>query len=346
MKKEEDDNELEMNLNDFDSGIQLEEPKSNKKIIIMSIVIILLLLLIAVVIFIIYLPSDEEETYELICTYNIQDISKPNNILSEEYNLDLNTTTIYLRDIKIKTKTYNFSSTGNHTIQYKINEKEINMNYMFKDVSTLISIEMKSDDDRKIISMISTFENCHNLNKFSISGFNFEKINSTKKLFYNTNLTEIDTTFLKTENIEDMSYMFSDCVSLTSLDLSSFNTSKLKNMANMFRNCQKLETLNLSEIDTSKVTDMSYLFDKCYNLKDIDILNFNTSKVENMNFMFQDCKSLQNINFGKSFDTSLTKEMIGIFRGCKSLTSIDISNFDTSNVEKMDFMFSHCINLK
>ena len=61
---------------------------------------------------------DEEETYELICTYNIQDISKPNNILSEEYNLDLNTTTIYLRDIKIKTKTYNFSSTGNHTIQY------------------------------------------------------------------------------------------------------------------------------------------------------------------------------------------------------------------------------------
>jgi hypothetical protein len=46
------------------------------------------------------------------------------------------------------------------------------MDYMFKDVQDLISVEMKSDKNCKISSMIRAFENCTNLQSVKISGFN------------------------------------------------------------------------------------------------------------------------------------------------------------------------------
>ena len=85
---------------------------------------------------------------------------------------------------------------------------------------------MKSDKNIKILSLMSLFENCINLNSFSISGFNFTNISLTKKLFYNTNLTNIDISIFNNFKIEDMSYMFSNCASLISLDLSKL---KLQN---------------------------------------------------------------------------------------------------------------------
>ena len=41
------------------------------------------------------------------------------------------------------------------------------MDYMFKDVKELTSVEMKSDKNCQIESMISTFENCEHLESFS-----------------------------------------------------------------------------------------------------------------------------------------------------------------------------------
>ena len=152
MDDKDDDNELGMNLNDFDSGIQLEEPKSNKKIIIITIIIILLLLIIAVIIFIIFLPHGKSKPInELIeCKYNIKDNSKSNNILSEEFNLTSDLT-IFIDDKKVKnTKTYKFKKAGENTVKYKINSKEINLDYIFKDVKTLNSVEMKSKKKKKI----------------------------------------------------------------------------------------------------------------------------------------------------------------------------------------------------
>ncbi len=46
-----------------------------------------------------------------------------------------------------------------------------------------------------------------------------------------------------TENVTDMSYMFSGCESLTSLDISNFNMGKVNDMGNMFASCNSLTTL-------------------------------------------------------------------------------------------------------
>ena len=61
---------------------------------------------------------------------------------------------------------------------------------MFKNVSSLISVEMNSKNNAQIISMISTFENCTNLTTFKISGFYINKIKSIHKLFYKSRAIE------------------------------------------------------------------------------------------------------------------------------------------------------------
>ena len=151
----EDDNELGIDLNYFDSGIQIEDSKSNKKIIIITIAIIFALLIIAAIIFIIFLPKKNNKvSYEKICKYKIQDISKETRILSENFQLNSNLS-IYINDKKIENnKNHNFLSAGQHTINYKINSNEINLDYIFKDIISLISEEMKSLKNIKILSII------------------------------------------------------------------------------------------------------------------------------------------------------------------------------------------------
>ena len=63
------------------------------------------------------------------------------------------------------------------------------MNYMFKDIKDLISVEMKSNSNCQILSMVGTFENCIKLIDFNISGFNLEQVTSMRYLFFNSSLT-------------------------------------------------------------------------------------------------------------------------------------------------------------
>ena len=81
------------------------------------------------------------------------------------------------------------------------------MDYMFKDVQSIVSVEMNSDNNCKIFSMISTFENCKSLVKVNITGFNTQELTSMKKIFYNSLVSNVDLN-IELNNIEDMSYMF------------------------------------------------------------------------------------------------------------------------------------------
>ena len=58
------------------------------------------------------------------------------------------------------------------------------------------------------------------------------------------------------------------------------------------------------------------MFNKCHKLKEIKVINiFNTFRVINMMAMFQECYELE---------------------------YLDLSNFDTSNVTDMGWMFNNC----
>ena len=92
---------------------------------------------------------------EITCTYYIQSNNKNTLILGNDFNKDSDFS-IYIDGKIIKySKEYQFSSTGNHIIQFKLYNK-INMDNMFKDITDLISVEMKSEENCEITSMLST----------------------------------------------------------------------------------------------------------------------------------------------------------------------------------------------
>ena len=51
---------------------------------------------------------------------------------------------------------------------------------------------MKTGQNLKITSMESTFENCVELKSFNMTGFDTSNIFSVKKLFYNTQIQNIN----------------------------------------------------------------------------------------------------------------------------------------------------------
>ena len=207
--------------------------------------------------------------------------------------------------------------------------------------------------------------------KFVESFTNCTTITSTSYWFYGftylTTITGLEN--LNTDNVTDMSYMFSECRNLKNLDVNNFNTSNVISFGGMFMNCYSLKSLDVSGFDTSKatnmgkmfgcnnltnlnvsgfdtsnVTDMNSMFSGCSSLKSLDVSGFNTSKVTNMNYMFGDCYGLTSLDVS-NFNTSNTTNMNGMFSGCSSLKSLDVSGFNTSKVTNMSHMFFLCTDL-
>ena len=79
---------------------------------------------------------------------------------------------------------------------------------MFKDILALVSVVMHSNNDANASSMISSFENCENLNDFTITGFNTAEVKSMRNLFYKSGLSYANLVGFSTDNVEDFSYMF------------------------------------------------------------------------------------------------------------------------------------------
>ena len=108
-------------------------------------------------------------------------------------------------------------------------------------------------------------------------------------------LTEIEgIENLNTQNVTDMSEMFTCCYALTSLDVSNFNTEKVTNMTDMFLGCSALTSLDLSNFNTERVESMSSMFSGCSTLQTIFASDkFFTDQVFGGSDMFLDCTNLK-----------------------------------------------------
>ena len=119
--------------------------------------------------------SKKEAIGEISCNYDITDINSETTILGEKFNYKKNFD-ILIGDEKIDfTKKYKFKKLNTVEVIFKIYDN-INMDYMFKDVSALTSVVMLSTKGAKATSMISTFENCKNLKDFLFSGFDTSSV--------------------------------------------------------------------------------------------------------------------------------------------------------------------------
>ena len=96
----------------------------------------------------------------------------------------------------------------------------------------------------------------------------------------------------------------------------------------------------LNDTDLIPTTNNIYL-----NNSEIIIVKINwNNEITTLNNMFRDCDSIIEIDLSK-FNTSQINDMSYMFYNCSSLVSLNLSNFDTSRVIDMNRMFVKCSSL-
>ena len=103
---------------------------------------------------------------------------------------------------------------------------------------------------------------------------------------------------------------------LIELNLYNFNTDNVTNMSSMFSACSSLKELNLNNLNTNNVTDMSGMFYECSSLKELNLSNFNTNNVTNMRAMFYGCSD------------ELKLKIRGQYKNFQEITFDDYDNSD------------------
>ena len=75
-------------------------------------------------------------------------------------------------------------------------------------------------------------------------------------------------------------------------------------MRGWFSGMSSLESVDLTNLDASSVTDMRLMFYGCSSLSSLDLSTFDTSKVTDMSSMFEGCSGLRSVSLGGRFSFS------------------------------------------
>ncbi len=221
----------------------------------------------------------------------------------------------------------------------KKNEKTTKSNKVNYDIKATYHI--KDNDKNKDIKIIDIQKFEKDCEKDCEIYLNNQQINTPYKFIEEGEYT---ITFNFKKELEDISYLFYNCLQLIEIDLSNFKTQNVKSMKCLFSTCRQLKKINLKNINTNKVIDMKDMFSNCNDLEELDLSSFQTQNVETMENMFNDCTSLKKINV-KNFDIRNVTTMKKMFSHCENLTDLDLSNFENVKVQDISFMFSNCKNL-
>lgn len=201
----------------------------------------------------------------------------------------------------------------------------------------------------------STFSEGDCLKEIDLSGFDSENVTNMSSLFSGcTYLTSI--TFgndFSTANVTDMSSMFKNTKNLPSVDLSGFNTEKVTNMASMFQQESNayLTELDLSSFNCKNVTSMNSMFSGQVRLTTLKLSDTfcgsssDETKLTDIRSMFYNCYLLTTIENLSAIKTENITSLEKLFYNCKTLTSLDLSSFDTSNITDLSSAFYNCMSL-
>ena len=218
--------------------------------------------------------------------------------------------------------------------------KVTNMSYMFFKTSSLTSLNLSNFDTSQVMNMDSIFRSMTNLTTLNLSNFDTSQVTDMHDMFSNVrNLTTLNLSNFNTSRVTDMGFMFYDMSSLISLNLSNFNTSNVTDMSSMFAEAHKLKTLNLGHLNTSRVTTMEKMFDNMWVLESLDVSSFDTSNVTNMAHMFGGLAKITTLNLN-NFNTSKVTDMSDMFNSMLVIENLSLPSFDTRSVTNMAGMFA------
>ena len=192
-----------------------------------------------------------------------------------------------------------------------------NMSYMFFGLGSIKTLDLSNFNTSKVKNMSCMFEQVSNITDLDLSNFDMRNVVTMARMFSGMSMLQTInlSSFNTTQQVRDMSNMFTYCASLTNLDMSNFDTSNVENMNYMFQDCNKIKKLDLRNFDTSKVTSMDGMFLRCYSLIEVNVSNFNTRNVISMTRMFENTRSLQVIDLSSfEISASVSQKKFGLFR--------------------------------
>ena len=245
---------------------------------------------------------------------------------------------------------------------------------MFYGWKSIKKLDLSMFNTEQSMGYSQMFAYCNALENLNISAFNTENGSSFGNMFLDCfSLKSLDVSSFNTSNARSLYGMFSGCKQLRTLDVSGFKTSSVTAFGYMFYDCHNLAHIDVSKFDLSSAEDVSDMFYRCYLLSDIDTQNWKSSKIINMNRMFTDCRSVSSLDLS-GLELSRVNNMSSMFSGCSNLSdlklskigtphlitwglswmfadcqklkALDLSNFDTSDVENFGLVFYQCYNLK
>ena len=168
------------------------------------------------------------------------------------------------------------------------------------------------------------------------------------------NIFEIEERTKFLENVTNISNMFKNCSYLTKMDLHFLHIfQKLNRIDSLFSGCEEItDIVNLTHLNTTYVTKMDRIFNSCNKLKKIDgIDKFDTNNVETFDEMFKDCSLLVSLPKDISkWKMGKAKSFKRMFKGCSKLIQLpDLSGWNKENVlkiENLKGMFDGCSALE
>ena len=183
--------------------------------------------------------------------------------------------------------------------------------------------------------------------KYAENAKNIVSANGAFKNAYS--LTKFPVIKLK-DNIRDISYIFAGCDKITSdelnRNLSAWKLSGDLNIREAFRDCHSLERIDMSVFRNCNITNSSSVFSTCNKLKTItNIGNLNISKADGISYLFYECNALTQLDLS-NWDTSNIQYMVATFDGCNNLTELNCSTWNTSKVYNMQLAFYNCNSLE
>ena len=140
------------------------------------------------------------------------------------------------------------------------------------DMQTLTNPDAHYEVETEGIKPLDVFKKLASLpTKVSLSKTNIEHFFDSEYDPNVENITQVDLSYLISENLIPTNSLFKGCISLKSINLAFQNKVSLTNMDSMFAGCSSLESIDFSYINTSSLINMDSLFSGFILLKKINL---------------------------------------------------------------------------
>lgn len=168
-------------------------------------------------------------------------------------------------------------------------------------------------------------------------------LKSVNDLFSNAHLKSLNLNNFYTDNVADFSHMFYNA-GIEEVDISMLNTSNALTFKGMFKHAV-IDDLKIGSIDTRKVNSMADMFRHSTINDEIDLSGLDTQALENTYGMFRGA-CIRDIKFGGFNTSNVTNMRSMFFKLTIGAETLDVSNFKTNKVERMDDMFKNLVTLR